>query len=348
MSTSGPGRSTPRRRWLRPAALAVAVGLTLLVAACGGTYPQNAWEPRSDYATEGKDLFVYIIYAGVVVGVLVEGALIFAAIRFRRRRGDGLPPQIHGNTLVEVTWTTIPALVLATILVPTIQVIFKSQAPAPTDALQVYVIGHQFWWEFQYPDSQVITANEVHLPVDKTVNFRLTSGDVIHDFWFPAFGGKRDAFPGHTNYIWLTPNTVGEYPGQCYQLCGYSHGNMRMKAFVQPPADFDAWVGAQQQPARTPTEADGDALQGAQLVQQRGCGGCHTINGTPNAGTTGPNLTHVGSRTSIAAAVLQNTPEDLHTWLHNPPGVKPGSIMPNLNLSEDDIRALTAYLQFLT
>lgn len=337
-------RNAWRHRWLRPAAVAAAVGLTLLVAACG-TYPQTSWEPKSDYATEGKDLFTYIIYAGVVVGVLVEGALVFAAIRFRRRAGDGLPPQIHGNTLVEVTWTTIPALVLATILVPTIQTIFKTQAPAPADALQVHVVGHQFWWEFQYPDSQVITADEVHLPVNKTVNFELKSDDVIHSFWFPALGGKRDAFPAHTNYIWLTPDTVGEYPGQCYQLCGYSHGNMRMRAFVQPQGEFNSWLAAQQQPAQNPTE--GDAVNGATLFQQRGCGGCHSINGTANAGKVGPNLTHVGSRTTIAGSLLPNTTQDLHTWLHDPPGVKPGSIMPNLNLSEDDISALTAYLQFL-
>jgi cytochrome c oxidase subunit II len=328
-------------------AAAVAVGLALLASACVGANPQTSWEPASEYAIEGKDLFQYIIYLGILVGVLVEGALIFAAIRFRRKPGDRLPPQIHGNTLVEVTWTSVPAIILLAIMVPTIQTIFRTQAPAPADAFQVHVIGHQFWWEFQYPDSGVVTADEVHIPVGRTVNFQLHSADVIHSFWIPALGGKRDAFPSHLNYIWLTPNTVGEFPGQCFQLCGYSHGNMRMKAFVQTQADFDAWVAAQQQPAATPAPGS-DAEQGATLFTQKGCVACHTINGTAAQGNVGPNLTHLASRTTIAGGILPNTTEGLHTWLHDPPAVKPGSIMPNLNLSDDEIRLLTAYLQSLS
>ena len=334
-----------RTRWLRAAIVAGAGLCALTAAACGN--PQTAWIPASDYANEGKDLFQYIIYAGIVVGVLVEGALIFAAIRFRRRPNDALPPQIHGNTLVEVTWTTVPAVVLLTILVPTIQTIFRTQAPAPSDSFQVHVVGHQFWWEFDYPDAGVVTADEVHLPVGKTVNLQLNSADVIHSFWIPALGGKRDAFPSHTNYIWLTPDTVGEFPGQCFQLCGYSHGNMRQKAFVQSQSDFDAWLANQQQPAVTPPPGS-DADQGMQLITSKGCIACHTINGTSAQGTIGPNLTHLASRTTIAGSTLPNTTEGLHTWLQNPPAVKPGSLMPNLNLSDDEIRLLTAYLQSLT
>jgi cytochrome c oxidase subunit II len=337
--------SAPRTHWRRVAIVAGVGALALAAAACDN--PQTAWIPASDYANEGKDLFQYIIYAGIIVGVLVEGALIFAAIRFRRRPSDGLPPQIHGNTLVEVTWTTVPAIVLLTILVPTIQTIFRTQAPAPSDAFQVHVVGHQFWWEFQYPNSGVVTADEIHLPVDKTVNLQLNSADVIHSFWVPALGGKRDAFPAHTNFIWLTPDTVGEFPGQCFQLCGYSHGNMRMKAFVQSQSDFDAWLANQQQPAVTPPPGS-DAEQGMALITSKGCIACHTINGTSAQGTVGPNLTHLATRTTIAGGTLPNTTEGLHTWLQNPPAVKPGSIMPNLNLSEDEIRLLTAYLQSLT
>ncbi len=164
----------PRAHWRRAAIVAGVGVLALAAAACDN--PQTAWIPASDYANEGKDLFQYIIFAGIVVGVLVEGALIFAAIRFRRKPTDGVPPQIHGNTLVEVTWTTVPAIVLLTILVPTIQTIFRTQAPAPSDAFQVHVVGHQFWWEFQYPDSGVVTADELHLPVDQTVNLHAQLG----------------------------------------------------------------------------------------------------------------------------------------------------------------------------
>jgi cytochrome c oxidase subunit II len=208
---------------------AMSIAFTLLTG-CGAPTPQTAFNPRSDYAAEGLDLFQVIIVMGVVIGVLVEGVLIWAAIRYRRRGNDQLPPQIHGNTIVEIAWTTAPVIVVGYILFLTLPVIFETQAPAPSSSMNVEVIGHQFWWEFQYPDANVDTANELHLPVGRTVNLILHSNDVIHSFWIPALGGKRDAIPGHTNFIWLTPNSTGEFPGQCYQLCGYSHANMRERA----------------------------------------------------------------------------------------------------------------------
>jgi cytochrome c oxidase subunit 2 len=324
--------------------LALAAGLALLVGACEYT-PQTAWNPRSEYAREGLGLFELTIWLGVVIGVLVEVALIWAAIRYRRRAGDRLPPQTHGNTLVEVLWTTGPVIVVGYILVVTLPLIFSQQAPAPASAMKVSVIGHQFWWEFQYPDANVVTASELHLPLNRTVNLELRSDDVIHSFWVPALGGKRDAFPSHSNHIWLTPDSVGEFPGQCYQLCGYSHANMRERAIIQSQADFDAWLAAQQQPAATPT--DPLAIAGAEVFQQKGCGACHTITGTPAVGRVGPNLTHFGSRRTLAGAVYENTTENLHTWLRDPPRAKPGSIMPNLGLNAHEVDALVAYLQSL-
>lgn len=340
--------------WLRRArsrqslALATAVILAALAAGCvtnTDVNPQTAFNPRSDYANEGLNLFIGVIIAGVVVGVLVEAALIITAIRYRRRRGDALPPQIHGSTVVEVAWTTGPVIIVGAILAYTLPVIFSTQAPAPAGSMDVTVTGHQFWWEFTYPDANVITANEIHLPVGQTVNLVLQSDDVIHSFWIPALGGKRDAFPGHTNYIWLKPDTVGEYPGQCYQLCGYSHGNMRERAIVESPQDFQAWLTAQQAPATTPTDAT--AAEGAQLFQTRGCAACHTITGTPAAGKVGPNLTHLASRGVIAGSILQNTPDDVREWLRDPPAVKPGSVMPNLGLNDHELDVLVAYLQSL-
>jgi cytochrome c oxidase subunit 2 len=214
--------------------------------------------------------------------------------------------------------------------------------------MNVNVIGHQFWWEFQYPDAGVVTANELHLPMGKTANLVLHSDDVIHSFWIPALGGKRDAFPSHINYIWMTPDSVGEFPGQCYQLCGYSHGNMRERAIIQTQADFDAWIAAQQQPAVQPT--DQTAAQGAQIFQQRPCVGCHTIDGTPAQGKIGPNLTHFASRGTFAGSIFENNADNLRRWLKNAPAEKPGSIMPDaqqLGISDDDIQALVAYLQSL-
>ncbi len=331
-------------RTRRVAGVAAGVGLSLLAAACSET-PQTAFNPRSEYATAGLDLFVLIVQMGVVIGVVVEAILIWAAIRYRRRSNDRLPPQIHGNTLVEVAWTTGPVLVVGYILFLTLPVIFSTQAPAPSSAMDVEVIGHQFWWEFQYPEANVVTANELHLPIGRTANLILRSDDVIHSFWVPALGGKRDAFPGHTNYIWMTPNSTGEFPGQCYQLCGYSHGNMRERAIIQSQADFQTWLTDQQQPAVQ--SADPAAAEGAQLFQTKACSGCHTIAGTAAQARTGPNLTHFASRGTFAGSILDTTPANVRTWLKDPPAVKPGSIMPNLGLNDHELDALVAYLQSL-
>jgi cytochrome c oxidase subunit II len=332
------------QRVRRSLAVAAMAGLSVLACACAET-PQTAFNPRSEYANQGLDLFILIIEMGVIIGVVVEVVLIVAAIHYRRRPGDRLPPQIHGSTVIEVLWTTAPVIVVGYILFATLPVIFGTQAPAPPAAMNVDVIGHQFWWEFQYPNANVVTANELHLPVGQTVNLVLKSEDVIHSFWIPALGGKRDAFPGHTNYIWMTPNSIGEFPGQCYQLCGYSHGNMRERAVIQAPTDFQAWLTAQQQPAVQPT--DPTAAEGGQLFQSRGCAACHTINGTPAEGKVGPNLTHLASRGVIAGSILDNTPQQLRAWLKDPPSVKPGSVMPNLGLTEHELDVLVAYLQSL-
>jgi cytochrome c oxidase subunit 2 len=318
----------------------------VLASACSGEpNPQTAFNPRSDYANQGLDLFILTIWLGLIIGGVVEVVLIAAAIRYRRRPGDRLPPQIHGSTIVEVLWTTGPVVVVGAILFFTLPVIFSTQAPAPPSSMNVEVIGHQFWWEFQYPDANVVTANELHLPVGKTANLVLHSDDVIHSFWIPALGGKRDAFPGRTNYIWMTPNSTGEFPGQCYQLCGYSHGNMRERAIIQSDSDFQSWLTTQQAPAVPPTDAT--AAEGGQLFQTRGCAACHAINGTPAQGKIGPNLTHVASRGVIAGAILANNTQDLRTWLKDPPAVKPGSIMPNLGLNDHELDVLVAYLQSL-
>jgi cytochrome c oxidase subunit 2 len=317
----------------------------LLLTGCEET-PQTAFNPRSEYAEEGLTLFNLTLYAGLAVGVLVEVILVVAAIRYRRRAGDRLPPQIHGNTLVEVLWTTGPVLIVGWILFVTLPVIFSTQAPAPSGSMLVKVTGHQFWWEFEYPDQKVITANELHLPVGRTANLELLSADVIHSFWVPALGGKRDAFPAHINYIWMTPNAVGEYPGQCYQLCGYSHGNMRERAIIQTQAQFDSWVAAQIQPAVAPA-AGTPAAEGAQTFTQKGCVSCHTIQGTAAAGKIGPNLTHFASRGTIAGSIFENNTADLRRWLKDPPREKPGSIMPNLNLNDHELDVLVAYLQSL-
>lgn len=330
-------------RRLRSALLVPALVLVVGLLASGcGAYPQNIFENKSDFAQDLDNLFSKILIAMAVVFFAVEGLLIWVVIRYRRRPGDRLPKQIHGHTTLEIIWTAAPAVVLAFVLVPTTETIFRTQAAPPPGTLQVNVIGHQFWWEFEYPELGVITANEVHMPVGQRITFNETSADVIHSFWVPALGGKRDVVPGRVNRLSWTPNATGTFPGQCAELCGYSHANMRLRAVVESQQDFDAWVAQQKAPAVTPTEPL--AVQGAQVFQQRGCAGCHTIAGTQAQARVGPNLTHFGSRQTVAAGIMDNTPENLRTWLADPPGVKPGAAMPNLGLNAEELDALVAYL----
>lgn len=324
------------------------LALVVLVATVGcGTYPQSIFELKADYARRLQDLFFYfIVLPAAVVFVVVQGVLLYTVLRFKAKPSDVLPKQFTHNTKLEIAWTAAPAIVLAFVLVPTIDTIFVTQAPAPEGSMLVKVLGKQFWWEYEYPEYGIVTANEVYLPVGRTVNFQERSADVIHSFWIPALGGKRDVLPNRDNYYWLTPEVAGEYPGQCAELCGDSHANMRTRAFVLPPEEFMAWVQRQSAPAAVPAEGT-PAAQGAQLFTQRGCAGCHQVRGTAAAGRVGPDLTHFGSRKTLAAAMFPNDEPSLRAWLKNPPGVKPGATMPNLGLSNEDVTALVAYLQSL-
>ena len=314
-----------------------------LLAGCTG--PQTTISPQSDFANEIQFLLKLTFWSAVGVFVIVEAVLLWIAIRYRRRRTDpAMPPQIHGNTPVEIIWTIIPAVLLAIVAAFTTPIIFSTEAAPPKNALQVRVIGHQWWWEFQYPTLGVVTANEVHMPVNQTVTFDLESADVMHSFWLPRLGGKRDVIPNHVNNLWWTPNTIGTTPGQCAQFCGTSHANMRMLAVVQSQADFNTWVAAQKAAPANPS--GGAAANGKAVFSRSACIGCHTIQGV-SQGTVGPNLTHVGSRSIIAAGMLENTPANMARWIKDPPAEKPGSLMPNLHLSDTDVNALVAYLESL-
>jgi len=306
--------------------------------------PMTTVFPASDWGKQIQDLYVLLFWMALVVFVGVEGFLLYAILRFRRRRDNELPSQVHGNTRLEVTWTVLPSLVLLVIAVPSMATIFSSYTlPASaSDALKVRVIGHQWWWEYQYPELGVTTANELHLPLGRTAIFELESIDVIHSFWIPRMGGKIDAVPSHTNHMWFTPQETGEFLGQCVEFCGTQHANMRLRAFVQTEADFNAWVQGQRAAAAEPTA--GLVQRGADLFQGSACIGCHTIRGTKAQGTVGPDLTHVGSRTTIAAGILDNTPQNMKRWVQNPQGVKVGAKMPNLNLTDADATAIAAYL----
>ena len=321
--------------------------LLLLAAGCRGPFPQTTLAPRSDFGTAEDQLFTTIFWWAVVVFVIVEGLLLFTIIRYRRRPGAAEPKGLHGHTALEIGWTLAPALILVFIAVPTMRTIFATAGSAPAGALRVQVIGHQWWWEYRYADLGVVTANELHLPVGTPVQLELTSADVIHSFWAPGLGGKRDLMQGRTNRIAFTADSTGEYLGQCAEFCGASHANMRLRVFVQSDAAFQAWVAAQRQvPAAVPRGSP--AERGRELFARSACIACHTIDGIPQArGTVGPNLTHVGSRTTIAGALLPNTADYLRRWIANAPSLKPGSLMPPMPLEGADLAALVAYLQTL-
>jgi cytochrome c oxidase subunit 2 len=326
------------------APLAVAV---LLLAGCAATDPQNALAPEGPVARMEGDLFNLIFWIAVGVFVVVEALLLWTIIRHRAQPGAALPAQTHGNTVLEITWTIIPCIILAIIAVPTLTTIVSatSEAPASTKTMNVTVTGHQWWWQFDYPDQGVITSDELHIPVGTRINLAIESADVIHSFWIPKLGGKVQAIPNQHNTSWIQADQVGTYNAQCYQLCGASHANMRFIVVVQSQADFDQWVKQMTTAPVQPTS--GLAAQGAQIFASSACVGCHTIQGTKANAKIGPNLSHIGSHQTLAGATLQNTPENLATWLHNPPAVKPGSIMPNLNLTNDQVNALVAYLESL-
>jgi len=247
-----PFLSRLRRPGTRKAgAVALTVALAALLAACGGNHPESIFHHRSEVNRSVDGLFRLLIWLGTFVFVFVEAILVWTLIKFRKRPGQAEPEHVHGNTTLEIAWTVIPLIILGFIAIPTIRIIFETQATARSDALQVEVIGHQWWWEFRYPQYQVTTANELYLPLGRTVNFTLKSQDVIHSFWIPALNGKRDVIPNRTNYLWFSPDSAGvnAWNGACAEYCGTSHANMRFKTFTVAQADFESWAKHQAEAA---------------------------------------------------------------------------------------------------
>ena len=455
-----------RLRRLLAAALPAVFAVVFTACTTGSTYPNSVFTRFTEFNRDVGYLFDILIWLGTIVFIFVEGILLYTIWRYRRRNENDRPEHVHGNTTLEILWTAIPALILAFIAVPTVRVIFKTQAKATADALQVEVIGHQWWWEFKYPQYGITTANELYLPVGRKVNFTLKSADVLHSFWIPQLGGKRDLITNHPNYLWFTPDSVGEqaWNGMCAEFCGPSHANMHFKAFTVTPANFASWAAHQAKPAVfgavTPTPAPagaapgapadpqggaparpssapsastagassapapgvgttttaapasgggstadaasvqqagfvafprervpkhvmpstplppgmssfdeslaGDAERGRAMLTQGigGCLGCHMVKGNPvMMGVIGPNLTHVGSRATIAGGLFPNDTKHLSLWIKNSRYMKPGVIMPTLGafqydpvtkttvpktgLTDQQIADIVAYMQAL-
>jgi cytochrome c oxidase subunit 2 len=296
--------------------------------------------PRSDLTRAIHGLYAIITWASVVIGVLVLGLIGWILLRYRERPGAPMPRQTRGHSMLEIAWTIAPALVLLVIAVPTIQVIFRTQAPASPGALRIDVIGKQWWWEYRYPDLGVVTANELHVPAGRAVALRLVGWDVIHSFWVPQIAAKRDVVPGRLNAISFTADTPGTYWGQCAEYCGTSHANMMLRLMVDTPEDFERWVKNQLAP---PVEPTGLAAEGKVLYAASACVGCHTIAGL-STGVLGPDLTHFGSRDTLGAGLIPIGPEALAAWIKDPQKVKPGAKMPALGLTDAQARAVAAYL----
>jgi cytochrome c oxidase subunit 2 len=321
--------------------IVTALGVTAL-GGCAYDTPMSTVVTNSDFGRAIVSVYAVITWASVVIALIVFVGIAWVLVRFRERRGPGgaLPRQVRGHTLLEISWTIAPALVLLIIALPTVKVIFRTQAPTPPGALEVTVRGWQWWWEFQYPKLGVVTANELYVPVGQPVTLRLEGPDVIHSFWIPRMGGKRDVIPGRVNQLTFTPDTPGEYPGQCAEFCGASHANMRMRIVAVPPDEFERWIAHQKAPAGEPPA---DATDGRAIYARSACVGCHTIRGV-SSGVIAPDLTHFGSRKTLAAGLLPNTPENLTKWLLDPPQVKAGVKMPALGLTEAEARAVATYL----
>jgi cytochrome c oxidase subunit 2 len=445
-------------RLRRLASYILVAALVVVAVSCNEAHPNTTLEPKSDLGREIDFLWDRLLLLGTIVFVLVEAALIYIVFRYRHRENQGKPPQTHGSTKLEITWTLIPAVILVFIAVPTVKTIFITQAQAAPGSMNIDVIGHQWWWEFRYAEYGVTTANEIYVPVGRTVNFRLRSADVLHSFWAPQLGGKRDVITNRTNYLWFTPDSSiasSVWNGFCAEYCGASHANMRFRVFTVTPQQFESWVAGQRLPARFgavgpaapaggpippplegpvvttprgetgPTQAaqaaaqgiaqrsagtgavggtqpaiprpqdpeanpgartsvpgvtpgtttfastsalppgyifpreqipdyavpqapipselsftpglTGNATRGRQLFSSSACIGCHAIVGNPAAmGVTGPNLTHVGSRSTIAAGRFPNTAAYLALWIKNARAMKPDVLMPALGMDEYD------------
>ncbi|MFP3387190.1 cytochrome c oxidase subunit II [Brevibacillus sp. SIMBA_040] len=323
-------------------------GLLALVLTGCGKDELSALKPSGPVAAMQYDLMK--LSSAIMIGVFVVVMLIFTyvLIRYRKRPGQqGIPKQVEGNHALEILWTVIPFLLLIIMAIPTVTTGFAlGKVYSKEEAVQVTVTAHQFWWEFEYPELGVSTAQDLVLPVGKKVQFNVTSADVMHAFWIPALGGKIDTNPGQENKIWLQADKAGIYYGKCAELCGASHALMDFKVEVMEQADFDKWAAGMKgvQSAEPVAATAASAAQGQEIFN-KSCLGCHAIAG--KGGKMGPNLTNFADRERVAG-ILAHTPENIAEWLKDPQKVKPGNNMPNLNLDDAQVKALVDYMSTLS
>ena len=323
----------------------------LVLGGCRGV--QTMLDPAGDQASHITLIWRAMLMVCGLMYLLVLGFLAWALWRARRTKGDDapLPSQTPADPALARGLSGWVALIVAGLITLTTVsfLVDRSIAEVGPDPLKITVTANQWWWEVTYsgetPKDTFTTANELHLPIDRPAVIKLVANDVIHSFWVPNLAGKTDLIPGRTNYIAVTPRRLGQFRGQCAEFCGFQHAQMAFDVFVETPQAFSAWQQAQLQPSAQPTS--GDAVAGRAVFTSRACNMCHAIDGVRQGQSVGPDLTHVASRTHIAAGALTNTPENLAGWIADPQGIKPGSTMPQVGLKPEELTAVTAYLESL-
>ncbi|PYT01625.1 MAG: cytochrome c oxidase subunit II [Acidobacteria bacterium] len=336
---------------LKPLALASA---SFLFSSCGGN--QSAVDAAGIQAERLQNLWWLFFGVCTAVYIIVMTVLVIAFFRNRRAGADTLPEIGHEPPGENRAAYTVKGAVAVTVVILFVLmfVSFRTGSAINTlsqseDQLSIKVTGNQWWWNVEYkdadPSKNVTTANELHLPLGRTVKVELQSNDVIHSIWLPNMHGKKDLIPNYPTVFYFRPDKIGTYWGQCAEFCGYEHAKMRFIVIVETPEEFDAWLKAGQQPSVTPT--DPTQQHGQQIFLTSVCTQCHTVQGTNASGRVGPNLTHVASRQYIAAGSLQNTREHLRSWITDPQAIKPGNRMPMNTYSEEDLDALVSYIESL-
>lgn len=335
--------------------------LAVCAALSGTTYAEdlpvhgveNIFQPTSAPAETLAFLSVLVLAICAGIFVIVAGLLTYAIIRYRRRGPEDdatEPPQVYGSTAIELAWTVPPILIVVVLVLVTARTIGEITGFQPSgNNEEVRIIGHRFWWEVRYPRYQVLTANEIHVPVDSrsepaATKLILESADVAHGFWVPKLNGKSWVVPNYRNQLWIKPFQTGIYLGNCTVLCGPQHANMLIRVVVQKREDYDRWLDNQQ---RAPVE-DPNVAEGRIGFVQNSCGTCHRIQNLPGAnGTFAPDLTHFMSRETLGSGVAPNNEENLRSWLRDPQVLKPGCLMPNMKLDDKEVDLIFAYLRTL-
>ena len=315
------------------------------------THASSIFDPVSAPADAVMRVALLVLGVAAAILVVVGGLLVFSLVRYRRRPGDddSEPPQVYGSDQIELAWTVIPTIIVLALGIVTARTVYEVQAATkPPGAIDVTVVGHQWWWEIRYPALGIVTANELHVPVAEADGaaptfLALESADVVHSFWVPQLAGKTDVIPNHRNAMWIAPREPGLYLGQCAEFCGTQHAHMLLRVYVHPRAEFDAWVAAQ----RGEAVADPRVAEGRRIFESTACINCHSVRGTVATGRFGPDLTHLMSRDTIAAGAAALTPASLRAWIRDPDHVKPGALMPAMNLDDAALEPLVAYLETL-